>query len=432
MNEDGNLLGRMLGTLLSEQGGSDCLERVERVRSLVRQARSGGDDAPLRALLAGANAAQAENLVRAFGLYFQLVNLAEEYERVRVLTAGSGPRPQSLAQALIELKQMGFSADEAEGLIGRLDLGLTFTAHPTEMRRRTVRAHLVEVARDIPSLDSQTAAEASARIGAHIEALWSTPELRRLKPTVLDEVKGGLSYVSVIAQALPQLQHDLETAFQEVYGRETQATLPLSFSSWMGGDRDGNPSVTPEATRETLELHRERARELLLSGVQRAYADLSQDDGEGGEELEPYRAELQALHREIGGRDAGPGGDSRVDLVPRLERLGARLRAHGQRRSAELLLGGLLSVARVFGQHLVSLDLREHSGLTGEAVAGLLREAGVEGDYLGLPEHARLELLTRELRSRRPLWPAGEPLPPGLERAIGPIREVARAVERVG
>ena len=414
LNEDVNLLGRTLGMVLSEQEGPEFLGLVERVRALVRQARAGGDDAPLRELLSGVDAHTAENLVRAFTLYFQLVNLAEEYERVRVLQASPGPRPQSLGRALIELKEMGLSAEDAEALITRVDLGLTFTAHPTEMRRRTVRGHLVDVAHDIQSLTPA----AVERIAAHIEALWSTPELRRLKPTVQDEVKGGLSYVSVIAQALPALQQELRRAFHDVYGRDTQARLPVSFSSWMGGDRDGNPFVTPPATHEALVTHRERAREMMLSSIIQAYADLSQEGLE--DDHDAYRRELRALHNAV-------QGGEHVELLPRLEALDARLRQDGQTRSADLLLTPLLTLARVFGQHLVSLDLREHSALTGAAVAALLAEAGVEQDYLALPEHARLDLLTRELRSRRPLWPAGTPLPEDLERAIGPIREVAQA-----
>ena len=444
LNEDVNLLGRTLGTVLSEQEGEDFLALVERVRALVRSVRAGESDAPLRELLQGADAPTAENLVRAFALYFQLVNLAEEYERVRVLTASPGPRPQSLGRALIELREMGLNAEQAEALLGRLDLGLTFTAHPTEMRRRTVRTHLVEIAQDIPSLTPN----AVDRIAAHIEALWSTPELRRLKPTVQDEVKGGLSYISVIAAALPTLQRDLNRAFLEVYGRETQAQLPISFSSWMGGDRDGNPFVTPAATRETLLLHRERARELLLTAIRKTYADLSQA-GESGthadalqadpshadlnqpdltqdaEGQELYRRELRELHNAV--RDGQP-----VALLPRLEALNLRLRADGQARSAELLLTPLLTTARVFGQHLVSLDVREHSALTGAAVAALLREGGAASDYLSLDESARLEVLGRELESRRPLWPAGVPLPEDLERAVGPVREVALACRVVG
>ncbi len=423
IREDVNLLGRTLGQVLKEQEGEGFFNLVEQTRALVREVRGGGDDQALRGMIAGLSAADASNLARAFTWYFQLVNLAEEYERVRVLRTQTGVRSQSLEQALTELKAQGLNAADAEALLSRLQLELTFTAHPTEMRRRTVRNHLSAVARDIPHLeDDPTSVD---RIAAHVEALWSTPELRHLKPTVLDEVKGGLHYVSSIAQALPPLQHDLQRAFQNVYGQSTDARLPLRFSSWMGGDRDGNPNVTPQATHDTLQVHRERARELLLGAVRQAYTDLSQEEGQEEEGHESYRTELRELHNAVRDGEA-------VDLLPRLEALRTRLIADGQRRTADQLLTPLLTLARVFGQHLVSLDIREHSGLTGAAVAQLLGAAGLENDYLNLPEHAKLELLTRELRSRRPLWPAGEALPEDLERVIGPIREVQAAAKVVG
>ncbi|MFD2608253.1 phosphoenolpyruvate carboxylase [Deinococcus taklimakanensis] len=427
IKSDVNLLGRTLGQVLKEQEGEAFYDLVERTRALVREVRAGGSDAELRAMIAGLSGEEAGRLARAFTWYFQLVNLAEEYERVRVLRAAEGVRPQSLEAALTELKAQGLSAAQVEALIARLNLGLTFTAHPTEMRRRTIRGHLVDVARALPELDVPSLhAEATERIAAHVEAMWGTPELRHLKPTVLDEVKGGLSYIPNIAQALPLLQRDLRRAFQNVYGVHSEARLPLSFSSWMGGDRDGNPFVTPEATRQALELHQARAREVLLAAIRQAYADLSQVEGdaEGGGQ-EASRLELQALHSAV---EAGEA----ADLLPRLEALHERLHAAGQRRSADELLTPLLTVARVFGTHLVSLDIREHSAQTGAAVAELLRAADAEPDYLALPEPEKLALLTRELRSRRPLWPAGEALPDALETAIGPIREVQAAVRRAG
>ncbi|THF88740.1 phosphoenolpyruvate carboxylase [Deinococcus sp. KSM4-11] len=418
IRSDVNLLGRTLGTVLKEQEGEAFFDLVERTRALVREVRAGGDDTELREMIGGLSGTDAGNLARAFTWYFQLVNLAEEYERVRVLRAVTGVRPQSLEQALTDLKAQGLSAQDVEALIERVDLGLTFTAHPTEMRRRTIRNHLVEVARAIPDLSDEGALD---QVTAHVEAMWTTPELRRLKPTVLDEVKGGLNYITSIARALPELQRDLRRAFKQVYGVDSEAAVPLHFSSWMGGDRDGNPFVTPEATREALEVHRERARELLLEAVRQAYADLSQE--EGGHE--GYRDELRSIHNAV--RDGKP-----VELGARLEALHERLHADGQHRSADTLLTPLLVLTRVFGQHLVSLDLREHSAQTGAAVALLLRDAGVEADYLGLAEHAKQELLARELRSRRPLWPAGEALPDELETAIGPIREVQTAARISG
>ncbi|CAM4301280.1 phosphoenolpyruvate carboxylase [Deinococcus marmoris] len=424
IKSDVNLLGRTLGHVLKEQEGEAFFDLVERTRALVREVRAGGDDTELRQMLADLSGEDAGRLARAFTWYFQLVNLAEEYERVRSLRGGDGVRSQSLESALAALKEQGLSAADVEALIERVNLGLTFTAHPTEMRRRTIRQHLEAVARDIPHLDDT---EGQERVAAHVEAMWSTPELRHLKPTVLDEVKGGLNYITAIAGALPELQRDLGRAFVNVYGQESDARIPLSFSSWMGGDRDGNPFVTPQATRETLEVHRQRARELLLGELKRTYANLSQEDGDPAQTAghEPYRTELRQLHNAV--RDG-----EQVDLLPRLEALDIRLRGDGQHRTADQLLTPLLTLVRVFGQHLVSLDVREHSGQTGAAVAELLKQAGMEADYLALSEADRQKLLTTELRSRRPLWPAGEALTDELETVIGPIREVRDAIAVAG
>ena len=416
LREDVGALGRALGTVLREQAGEVFYQRVEQVRALVRGARAGEGDAPLRALLSGLSEQEAAELVRAFAWYFQLVNLAEEYERVRALAAREGPRPESLERALLAWREAGWSAERAEQALRGVQLNLTFTAHPTEMRRRTIRAHLEQIARDLPELHGS----ALGRITAHVEAMWNTLELRRLSPSVLDEVKGGLGYLDIIARALPELEAELRLAFERVYGRTTDATLPLRFSSWMGGDRDGNPYVTPQATRDTLALHAGRARALLLPVLSAAYANLSQHEGEE----EPWRAEIQALH------DAVERGEA-VDLVGRLEAVEAALRAAGQRRSAGALLAPALTLARIFGRHLVSLDVREHAEVVRGAVERLLEEAGVP-DYADLPEPEKQAVLRAELTSRRPLWPVAEPLPGELERAVGPLREMARAVDAVG
>ncbi|WP_045233530.1 phosphoenolpyruvate carboxylase, partial [Deinococcus pimensis] len=350
LREDVSTLGRALGVVLREQEGEGFFELVESVRALVREARAGQDDARLRDLLVHADTATAEGLVRAFSWYFQLVNLAEEYERVRSLRGRAGPRPQSVEDALLKLRDLGWDAPRVLDLLARVELNLTFTAHPTEMRRRTIRAHLVEIARDLPDLSG----EALERVSAHVEAMWGTLELRRLRPTVLDEVKGGLGYVSAISRALPRLERDLRGALRGVFGVDARAGVPVRFSSWMGGDRDGNPFVTPDATRDTLALHAERARELLVATLAQAYADLSQHDGPE----EPWREEVRALH------DAVRDGEA-VDLVGRLDALDTRLRAGGQTRSADHLLLPAVTLARTYGRHLVSLDVREHSALTG-------------------------------------------------------------------
>lgn len=439
IRNDVKLLGQLLGQVLKEQEGIAFFNLVERTRELVKQVRAGEDDDALKQLLQELDWTQATKLVRAFSAYFQLVNLAEEHERIRTLRiktkhhenlSHNSQNAHNFESALNELQAQGIEADQAADLLKRVVLDLTFTAHPTEMRRRTIRKHLDQIARDIPFLDTVRQdddisghPEVTERITAHIEALWNTPDLRRLKPTVLDEVKGGLNYISVIAKVLPALQRDLERAFDKVYGNTANSnlSLPLRFSSWMGGDRDGNPAVTPEMTRATLELHAARARELLMQAIDTAYTNLSQT--QHSEEI--YRKELRQLHDALGRHET-------VDLLPRLRKLYQQLLENNQKRSAQQLLLPVLSLAQVMGQHLVSLDIREHSAKVGAAVAELFAAANIQEDYQDLQEDDKQALLLSELRSRRPLWPAGEAYTEELERIIGPIREVKTACQTRG
>src|SRR5690606_24976643 len=139
--------------------------------------------------------------------------------------------------------------------------------------RRTVREHLAAIAAELPTRHD---AGSLGRITAHVEALWGTLELRRAHPTVHDEVRRGLAHLPVIAAVLPALERDLRAALRAVYGEDAELTLPLAFSSWMGGDRDGNPNVTPAVTRETFAYHTARARAFLRAEIAAAYASLSQ------------------------------------------------------------------------------------------------------------------------------------------------------------
>nr|MDQ3036540.1 phosphoenolpyruvate carboxylase [Myxococcota bacterium] len=309
INEDVSRLGHVLGTVLREQNGEAFFQLVEEIRTSTKSLREAGEDtAPLQPRLAALALPDAEGLVRAFSLYFQLVNMAEEHERVRRVTAAPGPRKEGIEDALRQLAAQGTTADQACALIARVELGLTFTAHPTEMRRRTLREHLAAIAREIGTLDDPGSHE---RVTAHVEALWGTLELRRTQPTVHDEVQGGLAYVPVIASVLPTLERELRRAFRDVYGRDEALELPLAFHSWMGGDRDGNPNVTPEVTRETFAYHAERARVLLQDEIASAYASLSQHATRmdavpaavAGHE-EPWRAQLLSLHDALADRSA--------------------------------------------------------------------------------------------------------------------------------
>lgn len=426
INQDVNTLGRALGTVLKEQQGERFFELVEKVRTRSIELREKGEDTgELQGFFKDLNLLDAEALVRAFSMYFQLINLAEEYERVRKIENTEGPHKQSLEQAFVALKEQGMKAEDVIALVEGLHLGLTFTAHPTEMRRRTVRYHLDKIARDLPRLDDVQAQE---RVTAHVESLWGTLELRHVRPTVRDEVKGGLNYIEVIGAVLPALEEEFRSAFERVYGKQAKLRVPYHFYSWMGGDRDGNPFVTPEVTRETLALHAARAREMLRGEIREAFSALShhQTRVEAPRDFtaeEPWREVLQAMHN-----DENVRGDQVLDHIKHLEKA---LEQSFQKRSARTFLQPLITRTRTFGTHLVSLDIREHSGKTGAAVAELFTYAGVP-NYLDLPEEAKVNVLRKELQTRRPLLPAEATPSDDLESVLGPLRAIREALGKYG
>ncbi len=421
LNEDIDTLGRCLGAVLLEQEGQAFFDLEERVRTQTKKLREqGADTSPMQPLLAAVSTEDAVRLVQAFSSYFLLINLAEEHERVRRAAHRERAHGEGLTQALLMLKEDGHTAKSAGELIASIDLGLTFTAHPTEMRRRTVRGHLEAISKAIPELQSPTAVE---EITAHVEALWSTPPLRQRQPTVHDEVNAGLAYVDVLSSVLPSLERELNAAFVQVFGPAPALALPLSFHSWMGGDRDGNPFVTPEVTRETFALHAERARTTLLRQISNAFGELSQNI-EGGGPDEPFRAVLADAHRKLSAKVL-------FDVEAVTTGLVRDVRAAHQSRSADWFALPLKVQSRIFGLHLVSLDIREHSKLTGEAVETLLGFAGIEG-YGALPEEKKVEVLRKELATQRPLLPVGTAVPEALTLVLEPLRAARKAMAAAG
>lgn len=423
LGDDIRTLGDCLGTVIREQEGERVLALEERIRTRTKELREAGEDtAPMQEEIAKIDLADAARLVRAFSIYFQLINLAEEYERVRRLDTKEGPRREGIEAALRTLVEEGFDAARARDLLRRIDLGLTFTAHPTEMRRRTVRGHLDDISALLPDLARENGG-AVAEVTAHVEALWTTPQLRDRTPSVADEVKAGLSHVGVIASVLPRLERDLAASFARVFGEPLgDVALPLSFHSWVGGDRDGNPNVTPEVTRETFETHAARARRAIEERVERAFANLSQNTGAtSAAESEPFRRKLSALYEAI---ERG----QIVDLARVITDLDAALREAKQARTADELLAPLRVHARSFGLHLASLDIREHSSITGKAVGELLSHAGVT-DYETRDESAKVSALQEELATRRPLLAVDDVPSDDLAKVLDPLRH-ARAAMR--
>lgn len=293
LRRDVRFLGRLLGEVIVEQEGLAVFELEERVRKLAIRRRRGpregraAAEAELIQLLAELPTAQAEPVIRAFAVYFQLVNLAEQHHRIRrnrahARTPHEPPQRGSLAAVLQLAKERGVPAQRVRDALRTLEVTLTLTAHPTQAMRRTVLDKLDRMAnvlenRDRCELTPHEAEHALERVREEVAALWQTDEVRRERPTVGDEVKNVVWYVEqVLWDLIPEVPHALEHAFERAYGEELGfVPLPLRLHSWVGGDMDGNPRVTPEVLEDAIRAHEARGLRRILASVRQLGGALS-------------------------------------------------------------------------------------------------------------------------------------------------------------
>jgi phosphoenolpyruvate carboxylase len=486
-----DLLATTLGDAVRELEGERVFELVERVRNLTKRRRRGAPvDGELQELLGSLHHGDAEKVLRAFTLYFQLVNLAEELHRVRVVRLRGGaatdeaPRGESVAAAVKRLRDDGWTKAEARRFVAGLDVQLTLTAHPTEVKRATARAALERVGAVVralgePDLAPAERAAGRAQLEAEVATLWQTRELAHERPTVRDEVEGALYYVRrSLLPALPRLMGDLEHALETYFGdgaagpsavARAEPPLPpvLRFRSWIGGDRDGNPNVTADVTDATFHRHAEIALEAhaddvadlaarlshweprvaLTGAFRRALAERDAADPVDAPREEPFRRWLAHVGRDLeraraadrrdARDDARSGGDPAVaagaaGYPEDLEVLEAALANGLGARAASAFVRPVRYRAQATGFHLAPLDLREHSRVHEHAVADLLQRAWVVDDYAALPEEERVRVLLGVLEEPRPLAAPDAPLGPEARRTLDALGSVRRARRRLG
>ena len=290
LSEQIHLLGDLLGRTIEEQEGRGLFERVEEARALAKSSRAGetGAREQLLTLAHGLSLPEARGVVKSFTTYFQLVNLAEEQERVRVLhersleaAADGRPIGESAGAAVRQLASEGVTADQMQAVLDRLYVQPVLTAHPTEAKRRTILAKLRRIATGLARLDFSTLTPEQQRdvlegIGEEIVALWQSDETRLRQPSVLDEVRNGLYFFDeVLFDLAPVLYRSLDDALAEAYP-DRRFTVPpfLRFGSWIGGDRDGNPFVTVAITEETLREHKATVLKLYQRSLDRMHGHL--------------------------------------------------------------------------------------------------------------------------------------------------------------
>ncbi|MGA8163023.1 MAG: phosphoenolpyruvate carboxylase [Acidobacteriaceae bacterium] len=437
LRRDVRSLGLLLGRVLREQAGEALYDKVEELRqSAIRrreeQAQGLTREAEDRMQMAvlDINALpveQADQLSRAFAFYFELINLAEtnhrKRRRVSLQISGDASRREAqrgeLRGTLRAMREAGISAEKALAWLRRILVVPVFTAHPTEIARRSVlmkrrrMGEFLEKLDRIPVPDEELAALEEA-LTAEITALWQTDEVRSRRPAVADEVRMGLDYYDVsIFETLPRLYEEVASALRSEYGLTLELSelpLLLSFGSWIGGDRDGNPFVTPEVTRQSILAARTRllayyderlqqAINLLTTSAQQlpvsdelqkrmkefqAEARISADAVFGARfEFETYRRYLvfvrARIQRTAGRADHDPElleselsalspYCSAEDFLEDLEIVRRSLAANKGVRMAETLIDPLILMVRTFGLHLHTLDIRQHARIHRKAL----------------------------------------------------------------
>ena len=477
LRADVDILGSLLGDVLREQGGDALLETVERLRKQAiaeRVSLAKAEERKLPELAASLDLDVALEVSNAFGVFFHLVNLAEENHRLRNLRqreAASHPEPryESIGAAIGELARAGVSGEEIANFLPQLLIKPVFTAHPSEARRRTVLEHLRSIAHYIARLDAeapvQTPRARSAlldELRAAITLLWQTAQVRPSLPTPLHEVSNALYYFEVtLFDVAPKLYRDLEAALQEFYPG-LKVTVPpfLRFGSWTGGDRDGNPAVTHLVTETALRRQRQAALDRYRRDVAELVKRLSpaisrtpvsaglreslRGDAEMLPELatevearnpeEPYRQKVNFVRARLDltvSREPG-GYTGPEEMLADLNIIHESLRRNRGARLADALLSDLVRRVQVFGFHLAELDVREHSRRHASALHEVMAATGISTDYLGLEEQARRNLLAELISTPRPLIPATLSFSHGTNEVIQVFRSIARMQDEVG
>ncbi len=442
------LLGDTLGDVISDQESKTLFQTEERIRKLAKARRAGeaGASTRLTSAVRALSAEDARAVSAAFALYFDLVNLAEDHHRIKRLSQREmdqhpAPVAESIPAAIELLKARGLSDAKMAYLLRSLNIELVLTAHPTEAKRRTILSKLNRIFNLLEELSSNqlTPREtdlAKQALFAEITGVWMTGRQRVAKPEVTDEVRTGLFFVdSVFWDVIPDIYRILDESLAQSYPGLRVSHPWLQIGSWMGGDRDGNPFVTPEVTAETLRLHRG----LAVEKHRRSLQDLARRLSMATRRLDPptelkawldsrrpfpehvafmearypneqFRLAIALLAQDLVEASkvsmrANLLSDDVVETKVNAEefrRILAIIHDALPKQIAELQVSPIQKQFDIFGLHSAKLDMREDSSVVNETVAELFRGLGICNDFMALSSSERQALLIEQLEGETP------------------------------
>ncbi|MFQ1048059.1 phosphoenolpyruvate carboxylase [Avibacterium paragallinarum] len=429
-----NMLGHFLGETISDAQGKEILELIENIRILSKKSRAGDDESrqQLLTILATISDEKIIPVAKAFSHFLNLTNIAEQYQTISRNHIDQESSNRSLESLFKRLKEQGVPQDKVLESIHKLLIELVLTAHPTEVTRRSLGQKYIEINRCLSLLEHDDLTEAETtklkrRLMQLIALVWHTNEIRTQRPTPVDEAKAGMAVIeNSLWQAVPDFCRIVNFHLEKYYNIQFPIDLtPIRFSSWMGGDRDGNPFVTAQTTRQVLLMNRCKAAELFLEDIKLLADELSVIECTSefrekyGSHLEPYRFVIKELRTKLI-KTVSYYNDllenkvsiiDQNDLISRDEQLWEplydcyqSLLQCGMRIIANGALLDCLRRIRCFGLSLSRLDIRQESTKHSDAIAEITRYIGL-GDYSQWTEDDKQAFLIRELSSRRPLLP---------------------------
>jgi len=477
LRRDISLLEDLLGQIVTEDEGPEALQLVTEIRHLARQRRTSapGAEATLSTRIRGLNEDQARLVARSLSIFFDLANLAEDRQRVRVLRQRENDRhpdpiSESIGASIQQLKAAGLNAVQVQQALDQLDVELVFTAHPSEAKRRSIRSKLRRMRQCLEDLDRadllpRERVGVLSRLRADLTVLWQTEFLRPMRPSVLEEVERGLSIMPRLWEVVPEIYLSLRLALAREFP-DHEFTLPrfLRFGSWMGGDRDGHPGVTWDITERTLVWLRDTAIDRHLDWCRKLYDFLSVSRNEITLQNDLPNAIAQAEARwpefaETLSRVASHEiyrrwirliewrlKQSRCKVMTQPELSGAYRDGQELERDVDALLVSLhachgqqalaveaqrwLDLTRVFGLNLTRLDVRQDASRYREVMTELLRATGACEDFSALEEASRQAVLIATMGRLQPL--TEETLTPLTQETLSLFRMLRQAVERFG
>lgn len=471
LRKDVKFLGQLLGQVLISHGGEELLNTVEEIREMtksLRQSYSQEIYERLKEKIHGLTPPLRGSVIRAFTLYFHLVNIAEQNHRIRRRRQYRNNeeerwQPGSMEEAVYRLREKGVSAQELKEKLGKMSLELVMTAHPTEAARRTVLESHHRISQLLQELDHPYLTQRERRnleeeLFAEITILWQTEELRDRRPTVLDEVMNGLYYFDeTFFDLLPEIHEELEEVLKKEYPEEKwEVPFFLRFGSWIGGDRDGNPYVTPEVTYETMKRHRSLALRKYRASLYRLMRLLSQSNHyvpieeevkeiAKGEELLPeeerwlvphewYRRAVRVMIEKLDRIEGGREGryERAEDFLADLQKIEHSLLLHHPKGHQLQPLRRLIRQVKMFGFHLATLDIRNHSGEHEQALTELLQAAGMVENYAALTEEEKVPLLIRLIEEPRPIIGQFYEYSPSTRSVLDVFQTIARIQQEFG